>query len=197
MTLIPSFFRLANTNQPSHLLACHKHHVRCFFFTFKCCHPTQSLHNCQLSTLHNCLSWSPFLSFYPNSRAILRNPDITGESPVTDLFVDDFWGTRLTHSGSHKSYRPLCVLSFRWNHMLASNISGESRPILLACLLACSIIWLLIDFYFLHRVFLIFLFFFIFFLFFGIFFCFCVPRNSCNILSRLQRDYTLYETVCP
>ena len=65
----------------------------------------------------------PTLPIY--SRAILRNPDITGESPVADLFVDDFWGTRLTHSGSHKSYRPLCVLSFRWNHLLAANASGK------------------------------------------------------------------------
>lgn len=32
--------------------------------------------------------------------------------------VNDFWGTPLTHSGSHKSYRPLCVLSFRLNYWL-------------------------------------------------------------------------------
>lgn len=32
--------------------------------------------------------------------------------------LNDFWGTPLTHSGSHKSYRPLCVLSFRLNHWL-------------------------------------------------------------------------------
>lgn len=31
---------------------------------------------------------------------------------------NDFWGTPLTHSGSHKSYRPLCVLSFRFNYWL-------------------------------------------------------------------------------
>uniref|UniRef100_A0A3Q4HU80 dolichyl-phosphate-mannose--protein mannosyltransferase n=1 Tax=Neolamprologus brichardi TaxID=32507 RepID=A0A3Q4HU80_NEOBR len=33
-----------------------------------------------------------------------------------NIFYDDFWGTLLTHSGSHKSYRPLCTLSFRLNH---------------------------------------------------------------------------------
>lgn len=39
-------------------------------------------------------------------------------TPWINLIFDDFWGTPLTHSGSHKSYRPLCVLSFRFNHWL-------------------------------------------------------------------------------
>lgn len=30
---------------------------------------------------------------------------------------NDFWGTPLTDSGSHGSYRPLCVLSFKLNHL--------------------------------------------------------------------------------
>jgi hypothetical protein len=37
---------------------------------------------------------------------------------MSRLLVDDFWGTPLSHSGSHGSYRPLCVLSFRLNYML-------------------------------------------------------------------------------
>lgn len=40
------------------------------------------------------------------------------ETPLVNIFFDDFWGTPLTHSGSHKSYRPLCVLSFRFNYAL-------------------------------------------------------------------------------
>lgn len=39
-------------------------------------------------------------------------------TPWTNLMLNDFWGTPLTHSGSHKSYRPLCVLSFRLNYWL-------------------------------------------------------------------------------
>ena len=39
-------------------------------------------------------------------------------TPWTNLMFNDFWGTPLTHSGSHKSYRPLCVLSFRFNYWL-------------------------------------------------------------------------------
>ncbi|XP_060892676.1 protein O-mannosyl-transferase TMTC2 [Labrus mixtus] len=55
---------------------------------------------------------------YDDSRAIKTNQDLLPETPWTNIFYDDFWGTLLTHSGSHKSYRPLCTLSFRLNHAL-------------------------------------------------------------------------------
>ncbi|XP_066541423.1 protein O-mannosyl-transferase TMTC2 isoform X2 [Hoplias malabaricus] len=54
---------------------------------------------------------------YP-SRAIKTNQDLLPETPWINIFYDDFWGTLLTHSGSHKSYRPLCTLSFRLNYAL-------------------------------------------------------------------------------
>ncbi|KAK7461646.1 hypothetical protein BaRGS_00038595, partial [Batillaria attramentaria] len=60
----------------------------------------------------------------PDSRAILKNPDLLPETPLINLVYDDFWGTPLTHSGSHKSYRPLCVLTFRLNYYL-----GELDPL--------------------------------------------------------------------
>ena len=46
--------------------------------------------------------------------AIRRNADVVG--PSTDLwriFTNDFWGKPIRDATSHKSYRPLCVLSFR------------------------------------------------------------------------------------
>lgn len=55
---------------------------------------------------------------YDDSRAIKTNQDLLPETPWTNIFFDDFWGTLLTHSGSHKSYRPLCTLSFRLNYAL-------------------------------------------------------------------------------
>ncbi|XP_042895436.1 protein O-mannosyl-transferase TMTC2 isoform X2 [Parasteatoda tepidariorum] len=55
---------------------------------------------------------------YDDSRAIKTNQDLLPSTPVSQLFYNDFWGTPLTHSGSHKSYRPLCVLSFRLNYAL-------------------------------------------------------------------------------
>lgn len=62
--------------------------------------------------------WTFFfsLSLFLSSRAIKTNQDLLSETPWTNIFYDDFWGTLLTHSGSHKSYRPLCTLSFRLNH---------------------------------------------------------------------------------
>ena len=40
-------------------------------------------------------------------------------TPLWNVFTDDFWGTPLHHTGSHKSYRPLCVLTFRLNYLLS------------------------------------------------------------------------------
>ncbi|KAM4036107.1 protein O-mannosyl-transferase TMTC2 isoform 1-T1 [Anomaloglossus baeobatrachus] len=54
---------------------------------------------------------------YDDSRAIKTNQDLLPETPWTQIFFNDFWGTLLTHSGSHKSYRPLCTLSFRLNYV--------------------------------------------------------------------------------
>uniref|UniRef100_A0A8C5WH57 Protein O-mannosyl-transferase TMTC2 n=1 Tax=Leptobrachium leishanense TaxID=445787 RepID=A0A8C5WH57_9ANUR len=53
---------------------------------------------------------------YDDSRAIKTNQDLLPDTPWTQIFFNDFWGTLLTHSGSHKSYRPLCTLSFRLNY---------------------------------------------------------------------------------
>jgi hypothetical protein len=50
---------------------------------------------------------------FDDSEAIINNEDLKPETPILNLFYNDFWGTRLTHNGSHKSYRPLTVLSFR------------------------------------------------------------------------------------
>jgi len=49
----------------------------------------------------------------------VKNPDLLPTTPLWNLFVNDFWGTPLRHSGSHKSYRPLCVLTFRLNYLLS------------------------------------------------------------------------------
>ena len=48
--------------------------------------------------------------------AILANRDVVGNEPLTKLFSHDFWGQDITLSDSHKSYRPITVLSFRINY---------------------------------------------------------------------------------
>ncbi|XP_059491204.1 protein O-mannosyl-transferase TMTC2 [Neocloeon triangulifer] len=55
---------------------------------------------------------------YDDSRAILTNQDVLPSTPLLRVWQDDFWGTPLGHSGSHKSYRPLTVLTFRFNYLL-------------------------------------------------------------------------------
>ncbi|XP_045479364.1 protein O-mannosyl-transferase Tmtc3-like [Harmonia axyridis] len=50
--------------------------------------------------------------------AIKDNRDLRPHSPLVNIFFNDFWGTPMHKEQSHKSYRPLCVLTFRWNYML-------------------------------------------------------------------------------
>lgn len=45
-------------------------------------------------------------------------------TPWKHIVSNDFWGTPLVDSGSHGSYRPLCVLSFKLNHLF-----GGFKPI--------------------------------------------------------------------
>ncbi|XP_037032367.1 protein O-mannosyl-transferase Tmtc3 [Bradysia coprophila] len=48
--------------------------------------------------------------------AIKDNKDLRPESSFKQIFLNDFWGTPMQKEQSHKSYRPLCVLTFRWNY---------------------------------------------------------------------------------
>ena len=48
--------------------------------------------------------------------AILENPDISNQIDVASVFRNDFWGTPIQTPKSHKSYRPLTILSFKLNH---------------------------------------------------------------------------------
>ncbi|EFX73795.1 hypothetical protein DAPPUDRAFT_11594, partial [Daphnia pulex] len=50
--------------------------------------------------------------------AIKDNKDLRPHTPVSNLFFNDFWGTLMTKEQSHKSYRPLTVLTFRLNYLL-------------------------------------------------------------------------------
>lgn len=51
--------------------------------------------------------------------AIVNNPDVRPGAPLRwAVFSNDFWGKGLADGASHKSYRPLCVLSFRLNIFL-------------------------------------------------------------------------------
>lgn len=49
--------------------------------------------------------------------AIKDNRDLRPHTPIKNVFLNDFWGTPMHKEQSHKSYRPLCVLTFRWNYL--------------------------------------------------------------------------------
>ncbi|KAK2180952.1 hypothetical protein NP493_419g05000 [Ridgeia piscesae] len=49
--------------------------------------------------------------------AVKNNPDVRPDAPLSGVFRDDFWGRPMASNASHKSYRPLCVLSFRFNYV--------------------------------------------------------------------------------
>lgn len=88
------------------------------------------------------------LLFY--SRAIIKNSDLLPTTPWSNVLFNDFWGTPLTHSGSHKSYRPLCVATFRINYYI-----GALNPFgyhLVNVLLHSAVCWLVVvlSYVFLH-----------------------------------------------
>ena len=47
--------------------------------------------------------------------AVRTNQDLRPETPLSQLLVRDFWGRPIDAPTSVKSYRPLTVLTFRWN----------------------------------------------------------------------------------
>ncbi|XP_033888528.1 protein O-mannosyl-transferase TMTC1 [Acipenser ruthenus] len=51
--------------------------------------------------------------------AISNNPDVRPGSSMKNIFFNDFWGKRMADNTSHKSYRPLCILTFKLNILLS------------------------------------------------------------------------------
>lgn len=59
---------------------------------------------------------------FDDSEAVTGNKDLKPETPLLSLFHHDFWGRKLDSKTSHKSYRPLTVLTFRWSYSLAGGL---------------------------------------------------------------------------
>ena len=45
--------------------------------------------------------------------AIVTNQDALGSSSIGSIFCNDFWGMNIRDRRSHKSYRPVTILTFR------------------------------------------------------------------------------------
>ncbi|XP_045530066.1 protein O-mannosyl-transferase TMTC4 [Pieris brassicae] len=54
---------------------------------------------------------------FDDTEAILKNNDVTSVS-WSEPFNHDFWGSQIDSSLSHKSYRPLTILSFKLNYLI-------------------------------------------------------------------------------
>uniref|UniRef100_A0A673K3D4 dolichyl-phosphate-mannose--protein mannosyltransferase n=2 Tax=Sinocyclocheilus TaxID=75365 RepID=A0A673K3D4_9TELE len=81
---------------------------------------------------------------FDDSEAIINNKDLNPDTPLSNIWKNDFWGSNLSSNSSHKSYRPLTVLTFRINYLLA----GGLHPIgfhVLNVALHCVISVLMID----------------------------------------------------
>jgi len=44
---------------------------------------------------------------------LLHNGDVMGTTTMQELFQNDYWGKNIFQMDSHKSWRPVCVLTFR------------------------------------------------------------------------------------
>lgn len=53
---------------------------------------------------------------FDDMSAVRDNKDLRPNNPFINIFYNDFWGTPMSQERSHKSYRPLCVLTFRINY---------------------------------------------------------------------------------
>ncbi|MGH0165084.1 UNVERIFIED_CONTAM: hypothetical protein FKN15_048434 [Acipenser sinensis] len=59
---------------------------------------------------------------FDDSEAIVNNKDLKPETPLNSIWGNDFWGSNLSSNTSHKSYRPLTVLTFRFNYLLGGGL---------------------------------------------------------------------------
>ncbi|KAK4324982.1 hypothetical protein Pmani_004412 [Petrolisthes manimaculis] len=61
---------------------------------------------------------------YDDHRAVLGNIDVVGCRCWYEVWTHDFWGSPLSRTGSHGSWRPLTTLSFRLNVVVARALTS-------------------------------------------------------------------------
>lgn len=81
---------------------------------------------------------------FDDHRAILTNDDLDVEkTTVWELFEHDFWGGTMSRKESHKSFRPLTVLTFRYLNHYFSGLHPFSYHLVNVLLHAgCSVLFL-------------------------------------------------------
>ncbi|XP_053670732.1 protein O-mannosyl-transferase TMTC4 [Anopheles nili] len=67
---------------------------------------------------------------FDDSAAIVKNMDVRNvKTPFTTLLQHDFWGNNLTDPTSHKSFRPLAVLSYQLENRLIGLNAGHMKKV--------------------------------------------------------------------
>ncbi|XP_018331584.1 transmembrane and TPR repeat-containing protein 4 isoform X1 [Agrilus planipennis] len=77
---------------------------------------------------------------FDDTEAIVKNKDILPTTSLINMFRNDFWGNDIKLNASHKSYRPLTVLTFRLDYFLGSGLNSVQFHVtntLLYCILCC------------------------------------------------------------
>uniref|UniRef100_H3CJ21 dolichyl-phosphate-mannose--protein mannosyltransferase n=1 Tax=Tetraodon nigroviridis TaxID=99883 RepID=H3CJ21_TETNG len=74
--------------------------------------------------------------------AIVNNPDVRADSSLRKIFSNDFWKP-MSDNTSHKSYRPLCILTFKLNILLhgMSPFYFHITNLLLHCAVTCLLMY--------------------------------------------------------
>ncbi len=90
----------------------------------------------------------PFLpcmygKFVYDDNRVVFHPVVEGELPWSDAFTTDFWGLSMSSRYSHKSYRPLAILSFRLSALLFGNTESFSYHVvnMVAHCVNCLLVW--------------------------------------------------------
>ena len=82
---------------------------------------------------------------YDDTFAVVRNRAVLPDNPIEEVWRSDFWGFDLASPNSHKSYRPITVLTFRldcWLHGLEGPLSAAGFRLSSACFhaVACLLV---------------------------------------------------------
>ena len=70
------------------------------------------VHDGEMTSLQTLTDFTE-ISLSSDLPTIVNNKDVTGASPWTSVWINDFWGTNTRERRSHKSYRPLTIITFR------------------------------------------------------------------------------------
>lgn len=87
---------------------------------------------------------------FDDTVAIVQNPDVIGVNvSFQQLFNHDFWGYNITDTSSHKSYRPLTILTFRMEYLMNNGLNAarmKMTNLLLHCIISCGVLMMLKQF---------------------------------------------------